>query len=1364
MRKTTKKILSGLMVAMMLLTMVPVSALEATSQTTENPQDVVVNSQEKASSEESLYDELSIETDTSESSSEENSSENTVTDVTVQSSEEETSETVASEEIQLNDTEEEIGEEPEDDDTDNWDISLVFYDSSVGNGRTPLTEIDWDASDGSYHQGEPRVITVQINYSNTNCVRDYLPGEVEISIPNIAYKNSGQSPNLRYEIIASVNDASHEGYSWDFVKKGSYANAPTTDYDVFRFKNASEFNERENFEGSIQIIYTMTPVEESPETDLNECEHSRNIDLTATLKTEEIELESNEISFNYYRKYIHEWKKYPYTLRKTASKLQSYDGLGQNAEDYIWVKYTFTAYDYYTAYNTNTLTYFVNYTSLNNVSNGNQGYVIFDDFPEECVLKTLSGGTITPYEGNTYKFTKGKSGNVFGNPTTFTLASFYVGYPKSVYNETNNNLNITNTADLYVQYYGDDDISYASTASVDLNLAEFGFNYTGELYGVSKSIPTGNNIYPYTMYYQSIADIYDNFGSDGKFMSGIYFSAIYSGKNMDIEVGDDLLYITDANNHYRMLNTDEYCFTKIYFPSGLRNANGNNVPDNKYDVDLYLRKGNGEYELYSSFKNQYKLFTFEEEDDVTGFYFVIKNVDQSLICQSTSSNYDYRLDLTSARKIHSVVKISTDTDIYVGKGNVYNFGYLKVYDQEHNVLNGVSLGNYSTLLTQLEIAEYDIENYGEYRQRCAANVNYLYFEGIQDTNSFGLSKTMSSPSQIIQDNVNEVFKGTSTINAAIRGYNTVIGKDMLANFYQTIPESNWTTAIDIYDLMPQGMDVASSEEEIINSLSTPFIGNENYLYCINKSGTFLTAASFINLMKQCATVTIENNWNSSGQTLVSVHIDLTDNPIFLIHDASTYSASADTTNFLSFKYSWKVTYDSYEEHGSVWKNEVFGKSNGTMPGLVSPVTDTLDINNDGDTTDRLTYASATTTIPTISESLQSVKTLVETTLNNFTSSTVKSPYDEIYTYKLRVKTGQSDTTNVVIIDNLEEAYGNNDYWQGQFLNVDTSYIENKTFYIYDPSNPNANAEGTVPERVKVKVYYSDNPSEGGLYLSEETVSPEDSSVPVKVFLKDDNGNLIKNPSWHEYSEDIDKSQVKSLAFELLNAETNESAVIPANSLLYVLVDMHSPEDPYPDDTIDNPARPFRADILTLAYNNCWTQWNPISPVTEEPIDFITGIDSNIVKVFLPYSLEILTPQSISVRFEKFINGTDEAWERLKLDKNDTYYFPITMTNVESGDKIQGVLTNKGDLVFGNVLIGTYVVTEADDNYFDFVSMIGETDVEGVTFDGTTLTITEDIADETIYNIDVTNKLEPERFYEDKEEKPNLIAVIYEILR
>ena len=91
-----------------------------------------------------------------------------------------------------NDTSEENGEESS---TDNWELGLVFYDSTVDNGKTPLTSIDWNASDGGYEEGTPRVITVQINYKNTNAVTTYAPGELEINIPNLIYNTTSNTDN-----------------------------------------------------------------------------------------------------------------------------------------------------------------------------------------------------------------------------------------------------------------------------------------------------------------------------------------------------------------------------------------------------------------------------------------------------------------------------------------------------------------------------------------------------------------------------------------------------------------------------------------------------------------------------------------------------------------------------------------------------------------------------------------------------------------------------------------------------------------------------------------------------------------------------------------------------------------------------------------------------------------------------------------------------------------------------------------------------------------------------------------------------------------------------------------------------------------
>ena len=155
--------------------------------------------------------------------------------------------------------------------TDNWELGVVFYDSTVDNGKTPLTEINWDASDGSYLQGEPRVITVQINYKNKSAVTTYQPGELSITIDSLlkgahvsSYGYVGQ--HLRQAITVGANDSTHTGYDWNYT----YVLDPDNNYNrfsdpkeigTFTFTNANVIEEKSNFEGSIQIVYSITPWE-----------------------------------------------------------------------------------------------------------------------------------------------------------------------------------------------------------------------------------------------------------------------------------------------------------------------------------------------------------------------------------------------------------------------------------------------------------------------------------------------------------------------------------------------------------------------------------------------------------------------------------------------------------------------------------------------------------------------------------------------------------------------------------------------------------------------------------------------------------------------------------------------------------------------------------------------------------------------------------------------------------------------------------------------------------------------------------------------------------------------------------------------
>ena len=133
--------------------------------------------------------------------------------------------------------------------------------------------------------------------------------------------------------------------------------------------------------------------------------------------------------------------------------------------------------------------------------------------------------------------------------------------------------------------------------------------------------------------------------------------------------------------------------------------------------------------------------------------------------------------------------------------------------------------------------------------------------------------------------------------------------------------------------------------------------------------------------------------------------------------------------------------------------------------------------------------------------------------------------------------------------------------------------------------------------------------------------------------------------------------------------------------------------------------------------------------------------------------------AVAISFVKAIDGTGEAFEKLQLEKDALFKFQVSMKNRETNDIIHVSIDNKNTATVSEVPIGTYVITEKDDMYFDFVSMEALNSVEGITFEKVgsdyLLTITEDAAEDETLQIKVNNKIEADRPYEDKEERVNL---------
>lgn len=1152
---------------------------------------------------------------------------------------------------------------------DNWELGLVFYDSTVNNGKTPLTEINWDASDGGYGTGTPRVITVQINYKNTNAVTTYQPEELELSIPNLIYNtssNTADSPLWNSSVVIGANDATHTGYDWNFSSTGS----------TYKFKNTNVIEEKSNFEGSIQIVYTITPKEESAnryaydnniEPCDDECIHSLSSTLIAEIKNV---TKSNEVSFKYTRTYIHPWEKYNYTVKKTASKITSYDNFPEDAQDYIWVKYNFKDNISGSSPNKN---YRYPYIYAENRK-------FKDVFPNECVVYNDKLERCIPDENNVYVFNY----NYLGINPSDRECNIYVGYPSSIYNEENGNLNIQNTVELYGTYYTEENEEKLAKDTININLEKFNFQYNGNLYGISKK----RYSFSKQMAQQKIVNTYDS--TQWEINPTVY----YTGKPVTVKFGDDLLYATDIDGNYGKLSDNEYFFSNITFNQAYFTNNNNiMITTEKYNCELWLRyKGQEEYILYEQFKNKYISRSFSQEDGVVGFYFIIHDMKEGI----KSQNYGLIRTTTGFTK----------KDI-PESGILYNFCNLQTFikDDKGNLVlqNEPELDSYSSFITKEEIANYDKEKYGTYMQRAVANNTWVHYN-VHQLSSY-ISAYKSNPYKITQDALNEQFCGSFDIGATIQAMWNVETDEI---FWSDYDNSYALRGYKVYDLLPYGMELTSSKEEIANSLNikdkSSFTGNALDLNgnALSNNDIKLNTESIVNIFP---------NWKNTGRTKIEIIATFKEPIYFNGAEANSNGGSRLNSNYdklLFYTYDYAISHDSFLEYGSVWLNDCYaekldGQENAF---LKNTKIDELDINENGEK-ENLGYAKASATITSVVSTHQDVTKYVQTDKSNYSTGKVDTSCDSEYTYKLRIRTGQNDITNLVIYDSVEEyaqdkdgnivpAYGAKKHWNGEFLGVDTSYAENKGY--------------------KVKVYYS-----------------EDKQA----------GNLSEDNSWREYSEAVDKTKVKSLAFEYLNKDDEtQKAVLPANSQTYVLVKMKSPAD---------------ESITSLAYNGCRTQWNALDDY-DRPVDFITGINSNIVRVALPNSKE--DDPIINLRFIKAIDGTEEAFEKMRLKKDNTYKFHITLTNQETGDIIQSILDSKTGLQINDVPIGTYVIEESDDMYFDFVSMTANT-TDGITFEniesGYLLTIDDTISEDTTIEITINNKIESDRPYEDKKEKSNLFG-------
>ena len=1294
--------------------------------------------------------------------------------------------------------------DPVNENTEEWEISLSLYDSSINNERTPLTETNWN----SVSDTESRSFTLQFNYKLLNPQKEYQPGEIQIkvdSLSKIFYKKyTGDLDGIRNgfeaaSIAADKKTDVNKIYEWSYeLIKGNWN--PDThqfedEYYIFTNNNVLELDT--NFEGHIQMSFSV---------------RSSNIiqDSEAIFSASLNNVPTNVIKIKANANYK------THTLTKTTGKITSYDGLPSGATNYTWIKYTFSA-----KYETNNTIY------------GYDTY-IKDIFPEGTIVLNESLQEVSPINNTgEYHF-----------PINFTKATnIYVGYMTEQYEDTV----FTNTAYLYGKYAicaSDIDFLLMNKepellAEDDINIVfnDFKFKYNGELYGIKKNNYSYSSL-SYNVLISDLAQTRQNFS--------IKTLCYYTGEPMTIRIYDDFVFISNNQGGYDKLLDTEYYFSKITIPS-LSNGNNQKIPASKYDIELYVRyAGSNEYVKYGdTFKNQTTStsFYFTESQKVVSWYIQINDMVESISMQSSYSGIETTL--------HVIQKTNIPT-----RGAIYNFSALEVYfkDTQGNLVlqNIVDYDSYDSSVSKAYISALDIQTYGHYMQRSAIYQDYaedFYTFPIDKTSNFNIINNKEENRVDIKYNF-RISKSKGQSIQDLTGY----------KFYDLLPEGMEITKDNLLEEIKESISVNSINntygicpEAVALLEDNNFTTEEDYKNYLKERVSITIKENWNNTNRTW----IEIYFNFTDKPLILSRVN------YVETEGIGYSLFQFNLNtYVSYEsiLEYGKSYDNYiyvqpfSSNPFTYKVPVM--ESGSSKGFGALKDDGIkdinakDINENNNTEELILVTLSKSTINTAVSSHQSVQKQVKTDYNNFTTGIADTLCNSEYTYKLKVQTGSSAITNLKIYDILEEAQAGKTRWKGEFLGIDTSYAESKGYNVkpYYSENSKANSlyneDGTLNS--EWKEYVSDTPEiianglaitfdenfktynyndylyiyyyyKGYLYRSDryynttlagqtieipstnvyfywytsaydnnaygfkinniepkvvtEIIGTTSSSLPINVTAKlsgtnypesnhnpyNDNEEKLwqytytDNLVLQEFVPGTDKTKVKALAFEFLN-DLGNPAIIPANSLTYVLINMKSPLD---------------KNITTLARNDCRTEWNVISE-SGQIIDGIVGINSNIVKVALPNSVKEDSSPSISLRFTKEINGTDVEFENMKLDKAAQQIFMIRLTSLTANDdgsynQIAALLKSNQELIISQIPVGTYLLEELGDNYFDFVNFTDNNDpeivIEGVTFErtdqGYIITVSEDLTENIEFNIKVTNEIEPERFYEDKENKENI---------
>ena len=562
--------------------------------------------------------------------------------------------------------------------------------------------------------------------------------------------------------------------------------------------------------------------------------------------------------------------------------------------------------------------------------------------------------------------------------------------------------------------------------------------------------------------------------------------------------GDDRVTVELASGAIRQLENDEYDFSYVTIPR----------ENTTHNYTVYVSDDNtkpfSEYKVYkqgTTSSNESTTIQFNDED-VNAFYVAIEGVVGNY-GNSIYVGIKFKLDWEKEQQKSASNRINPE-----GKITNFSYGRMVYTDSKGNSKNYVATdgNNYQGNYAQ-KLKTEDMENYGEYLYRWSCDVPLR----TTVTNiSSSTSSTKSSEVIQLKKNYGEGYIFNNTTGGTIQA-----------------DESGELKKFSIYAVLQNNdMRVDENLKDIVCSDSQTLPGIKLSGSAVTTEGKTITDFSDY--------VSYEVRKTKDGQTVVVANFDFSNQPLEI----------SKSTN-IKMTFPIKISQNDYEKAISHTYNvnsyTIIHDKGISKIGGKSIMSDTLDIDMDGDLTEQIAYSSGVNNLEAIVREWEEsadkfVKTyLTDDYVHSSRSKDVealswngKSDSDKYkYSYKLNFNVGNA-ITEAVFYDNIErdEKVVSADKtitsdWYGTFLSVDTSPLQ---------------AIGITPT-----VYYS---SQKHTMTSQNIIDDyKDTTVWTEMTQ---NGNIWTAP---------DDAEISSIAIHLDLGENNSIS----NRVLYAIVNMRTPK-------------------------------------------------------------------------------------------------------------------------------------------------------------------------------------------------------------